>query len=130
MRMLFLHLRKPVVIIVALIVLLFVSLLSWLYIFDTYEVKYRCNFEKGNQLSIIGIPLNAFGKEVPFRLVKSNYRIIEPNESVKIKLVEKDKAIIYWGEKKHPVQIKIGARNSMSRWENIITIPIKISEEK
>ena len=121
--------RKQGVFLISASALLFIGLLSWLYVFDTYEVRYEYSYNDRNQLSIVGIPLNAFGKEVPFRTIISTFRVIDSEKYVKIKSTEKDKAIILWDEEKLSGKIKIGAKNSLSRWENIITIPIKISEE-
>lgn len=110
-------------------VISFVSLLSWLYIFDTYEVKYEFNYITQNSLRVVSIPLNSFGKVIPFRNVDCKYRLLGPGKNIEIEEIAKDEIVLSWKPGNKPEQINIGATNPFSRWENIIRIPIKISEE-
>ncbi len=69
--------RKLTLIIIFFITLLIILLLSWLYIFNIYEVEINKK-EVGSLDYVIEIvPLNSFGMKAPFRKISYSFNIIE-----------------------------------------------------
>ncbi len=69
------------------------------FIFNIYEVKIVVNpkevfAEPSTEIKVIAKPINAMGWEVPFRTVKTKFRILEGNDLVIIKLVDEENGFI------------------------------------
>lgn len=73
----------------AVIVIIILGLLIYMYMFNIYEVTIKVEPEEvfaDNQsvITITAVPLNSFGKKVPFRNVSATFEITEGNKLVTI----------------------------------------------
>ena len=69
------------------------------FIFSIYEVKIIVKpkevfADPSSEIKVTAEPINAMGWEVPFRTVKAEFKILEGNDLVTIKLVDEENGFI------------------------------------
>jgi hypothetical protein len=69
------------------------------FIFSIYEVKIIVKpkevfADPSSEIKVTAEPINALGWEVPFRTVKAEFKILEGNDFVTIKLVDEENGFI------------------------------------
>jgi len=69
------------------------------FIFSIYEVKIIVKpkevfADPSSEIKVTAEPINALGWEVPFRTVKAEFKILEGNDLVTIKLVDEENGFI------------------------------------
>ncbi len=107
------------VFLIALLILLF---LSWLYLYNIYEVRIQLSDQISETEYTIEIePLNSFGKTAMFRSIDFSYEVIEgsnfiedfrkQDKSLNLKLIE------------HHGEVKLSIKTNKSLNSTIITIP-------
>lgn len=74
---------------VIIILLLIIFFYFWIGVLNIYEVDYKVISKEKyistfSDFKIDAIPINSFGKRVPFKIVESELIVIEGNELVKI----------------------------------------------
>ena len=81
------------------IILVFVGFTLHYFIFSIYEVnivvKPKVVFaDPSTEIKVTVKPINAMGWDVPFRTVKANFKILEGDDHVRIKLVDEEGGFI------------------------------------
>jgi hypothetical protein len=81
------------------IVLVLAGLNLHYFIFSIYEVKIIVKpkevfADPSSEIKVTAEPINALGWEVPFRTVKAEFKILEGNDLVTIKLVDEENGFI------------------------------------
>ncbi len=115
--------------VVLIFLLTIMVLLCWLYIFDTYEVKYNFKYINNNSAIITSVPINMFGREIPWKDAKSQFVILSAGKSGKIIMAKKNGIIIEWDAEEKAKEILIKVLSPLCIRENIITIPLNRTEE-
>ncbi len=81
------------------IVLVLAGFILHYFIFSIYEVKIVVKpkevfADPSTEIKVTAKPINAMGWEVPFRTVKTKFKILEGNDLVTIKLVDEENGFI------------------------------------
>jgi len=81
------------------IVLVLAGFILHYFIFSIYEVKIVVNpsevfADPSTEIKVTVKPINSMGWEIPFRTVKAKFKILEGNDLVIIKLVDKENGFI------------------------------------
>ena len=81
------------------IVLVLAGFILHYFIFSIYEVKIIVKpkevfADPSTEIKVTAKPINAMGWEVPFRTVKTKFRILEGNDLVTIKSVDEENGFI------------------------------------
>jgi len=81
------------------IVIIILGLLAYMNIFNIYEVTIRVEpneifADNQSVITITAVPLNSFGKKVPFRDVKAKFEISEGKELVTVLKKDEKKGIL------------------------------------
>ena len=88
---------KTLVALFTIVLIFLLSFFVWHFLFSIYEVKYKPSINEkelkcNSEISIQTVGINFFGWELPFRKIKSQIKIIEGNDL--IKLTQKDNFVI------------------------------------
>ena len=80
--------------------LLFAAFISWMYIFNIYEVDIDINHKtliigKTNNSTIKIIPLNSFGFKTPFRKIETSINLLEGGDLAQIIKEDDSKFSLY-----------------------------------
>lgn len=114
------------------ITLLIFSALSlglWLYVFDTYEIKFNVEYRGEDTILVEAVSLNAFGIKTPFRNPECKFDFYESYDKVSLMVMNRYSSLVRFEGDVELNLIKLSASSPLSRWKNILNIPLKNSEE-
>ncbi len=113
--------KKKNLVTIIFFVLLILLFLSWLYVFNVYEVKTELHVEKSPYYKIDIIPINSLGIKSPFRNVKASYEILIGKKDINT-IVNNINRIIISAKKQHGL-IKLKISTDKTQNKTIIEIP-------
>ncbi len=117
--------------IAAISIILLLSFISWMYIFNIYEIDIKIDrqtlFSNGKSRSVIElVPMNSIGMKAPFRNVNSKINFVNGKELVDVILDEKNLIILQSKFDTGKVELKIESEYLL--YPNKYNFEIKLSE--
>ena len=111
------------------IIILIVGTTLYLYFFNIYGVTYSANpknltADNHSKIKIEAIPVNAFGKRVPFRYVEASYEFVKGEELVTIIAEDKKTGLLTLEVDNKPGEVILKALSPKSLLSSLIEINI------
>ena len=112
-------------------IILFLSFISWMYIFNIYEIDIKIDkhtlFLNGGSSAVIElVPMNSIGMKAPFRNVNSQIKFIDGKELVNVIYESQNKIVLKSKSDTGKVELKI--ESDYLLYPNKYNFEIKLSE--
>ena len=104
------------------IILLILLLLSWLYIFNIYEIGISVNQLSSLNYVVKVEPKNSLGKNAPFRNVNYSYEVSDGVDNIK-EIVDKGDGQLFLILKSDTIKVKLRIRTNKTQNISVIEIP-------
>ena len=122
--------RRNQILLLSVLIFLIITLLAYMYLLNIYETEISVTpkelFADNHSIVVISvIPLNSFGKKIPFRKVSAEFEIIEGKDLVSVEKLNRSEGflVLKAGDKTGAVSIIVKSEKSLL--PSYVRIPVK-----
>ncbi len=122
--------RRNQILLLSVLIFLIITLLAYMYLFNIYETEISVTpkelFADNHSIVVIRvIPLNSFGKRIPFRKVPAEFEIIEGKDQVTVEKLNRDEGILVLKAGAKTGEVSIIVKSEKSLLPSYVLIQVK-----